>query len=448
MAPPLLLVNSIGLTGSEILTAELARHPGLRMLPGQNFIGFGNCLYRQNDYAALSPAELFQSLAEEYLMTSGRIWSGLTKDMKAGERAAYDRDAHRARFIAKAGKSGSLLDHARGFALSYFADGAAAQPACLGFFGQNLVLSHGRELEQRDDFRILGCVNRIELWLANISQRMTWDCRQAAKFWIVNHLLLELFAARRPQFLAVDLEGLVDDRAATLGRIWRHLNLEPAASAAAAPGFIRFDAAIFAAVRRDAELLSRIYGDTAGVRLARDFAQWAPAFLAEAGNVALLERYRDYWNSTSHTNFDWIGPLEEEIFERACRLAGCADGRNPSLDFYHRYHRLSSLNHSEPQVLEPQILGCLEEEIVVPLMPFFLKICIEHLAGLARIAERQAHSYRSLRGSSLYARLTAPEGRRAIEQLRLGAHLAALEEQIDRTEAKIGAPGARRAPGP
>ena len=134
--------------------------------------------------------------------------------------------------------------------------------------------------------------------------------------------------------------------------------------------------------------------------------------------------------------------------ERACRLAGCADGRNPSLDFYHRYHRLSSLNHSEPQVLEPQILGCLEEEIVVPLMPFFLKICIEHLAGLARIAERQAHSYRSLRGSSLYARLTAPEGRRAIEQLRLGAHLAALEEQIDRTEAKIGGPGARRAPGP
>lgn len=446
MATPLLLVNSIGLTGSEILTAALAGHPALAMLPGQNFIGFGNCLYRQNDYASLAPPELFQSLAEEYLMTSGRVWSGLTKDMKPDERAAYDRDAHRARFIAQAGKAASLLDHARTFALTYF-PGGAPQAAYLGFFGQNLVLSHGRELMGRSDFRMLGCVNRVEFWLANISQRMTWDCMEAAKFWIVNHLLLELFAKQRPQYLAVDLERLVDDRAATLSAVWRQLGLEPAATDAALPGFIRFDPGIFSAIRRDADLLGQIYADSAVVQMSRSLAQWAPAFLAAEGNVILLERYRDYWNSTSHTNFDWIGPLEAEIFERARSLSGCRNGGNRSLDFYHRYHRLNSLNHSDPQVVEPQMLGCLEEEVVIPLMPYFLKICIEHLASLARIAERQAHSYRSLRGSSLYAKLAAPEGRRAIEQLRLGERLAALEEQIDRAEAKVGRAGARRAPG-
>src|SRR5262245_4329883 len=132
MALPLLLINSIGLTGAEILTSTLARHPRLRMLPGQNFIGFGNCLYRRNDYASLSAQELFQSLAEEYLMTSGRIWSGLTKDMRPDERAAYDRDAHRARFLAQTTGSASLLDHARTFTLSYFADGASPA-AYLGF---------------------------------------------------------------------------------------------------------------------------------------------------------------------------------------------------------------------------------------------------------------------------------------------------------------------------
>ena len=446
MATPLLLVNSIGLTGSEILSAALAGHPALAMLPGQNFIGFGNCLYRENDYASLSPQELFQSLAEEYLMSSGRVWSGLTKDMKPGERAAYDRDGHRARFVAQAGKAASLLDHARSFALTYFPDGAP-QAAYLGFFGQNLVLSHGRELARRDDFRMLGCVNRIEYWLANISQRMTWDCMQAAKFWIVNQLLLEHFAKHRPQYLAVDLERLVDDRAAMLETIWRHLGLEPAASGAALPGFIRFDAGIFSGLRRDVALLEQIYGDSAAVQMARALADWAPAFLADEGNLALLERYRDYWNSTSHTNFDWIGPLEAEIFERARSLSGCRGGGNRSLDFYHRYHRLSSLNHSEPQVLEPQMLGCLEDEIVLPLMPFFVKICIEHLTNLARIAERQAHSYRSLRGSSLYARLAGAEGRAAVERLGLGERMTALEAQIDRAEAKVGRAGARRAPG-
>ena len=415
------------------------------MLPGQNFIGFDNCLYRQNDYASLPPPELFQSLAEEYLMTSGRVWSGLTKDMRPDERAAYDRDAHRARFVAQAGKSASLLDHARTFALTYHSH-SPSQAAFVGFFGQNLALSHGRELEQRGDFRMLGCVNRIEYWLANISQRMTWDCLQAAKFWIVNHLVLELFAKRRPQYLAVDLEQFVDDRPATLAKIWHHLGLEPAATGAALPGFIRFDPEVSAGVRRDAELLSRIYGDAAAVQMARSLAQWAPAFLAIEDNVALLERYRDYWNSTSHTNFDWIGPLEEEVFERARSLSGCRDGGNRSLDFYHRYHRLDSLNHGEPRVVEPQNLGCLEDDIVVPLMPFFMKICIEHLSNLARIAERQAHSYRSLRGSSLYAKISGVEGRRAIERLRLGERMTALEDQIERAEAKVGRAGARRAP--
>ena len=444
---PLLLINSIGLTGSEIVTSELARHPRLRMLPGQNFIGFGNCLYRQNDYASYSPQDLFQSLAEEYVMTSGRVWAGLTKDMRPEERAAYDRHAHRARFIARMTPSASLLDHARTFTLTYFADGAA-QAAYLGFFGQSLVLSHGRELEQREDFRMLDCVNRIEYWLANISQRMTWDCTAAAKFWIVNHLLLALFAGRRPQYLPVDVEEFVDDRAAASSRIWRHLGVEPATSGSELPGFIRFDARVFSAVRADADLLSRIYGDTAEVQMARSLAEWAPAFVADADNVHLLERYRDYWNSTSHTNFDWIGPLEEEILDRARALTACRSRRNRSLDFYHRYNRLNSLDHTRPQVIEPQMLGCLEEEILVPLLPFFLKICIEHLAELARIAERQAHSYRSLRGSRLYAKLASLEARRAIEQLRLGDRLAALEEQIERTEAKVGRAGARRAPGP
>jgi hypothetical protein len=444
MPPPLLLVNSIGLTGAEILSAELAAHPQLAMLPGQNFIGLKNCLYRQQDYAALSGGALYDELAAEYFMTGGRMWSGLAKDMTPAQRGARDGASHRARFAARAQPSASLLDHARVFAETYF-EGRDAR--YLGFFGQNLVLSHGRELAQRHDCRVLGCENGIALWLATISQRMTWDCSAAAKFWLVNHLLLADFAQRGGRYLGVDLERLVDARADTMAEVRRFLDIDGAAPAEPVAGFIRFDPAIFARLRADAALIDRIYGGTAVLRIGREFARWSPGFLADDGNRRLLERYRDYWNSTSHTNFDWIGPVEEEIWERVREFCGYRDERSLAFDFYHRYYRLDSLNHASPRALEPQMLGCLEAEIPVPRMPYFLKICIEHLSELARIAERQAHSYRSLRESLLYRSLAEPDARLAIQRLGLADRAAALEALIDRAEEMVGLAGARRAPG-
>ena len=429
--PRLLLVNSIGLTGAEVLTAALSAHPAVRMLPGQNFIGLDHCLYRQGDFSRVAAEKIFDALAAEYYMTSGRVWSGLTKDMSAEERGCYDRIAHRARFLACATVSPSLLDHARVFMQTYF-EGTA--PAYYGFFGQNLVLSHSAELARRQDWRMLACVNRVEHWLANISQRMTWDCRQAAKFWVVNHLLLEAFSREQPAYLEISLETLVDRPEASMATVWKHLGLQPAAGERPA-GFIRFEPKVFDKIRRDADLIVLIYGDCLEVQLAHSLRDWAPAFLHEKDNRSLMERYREYWNSTSHTNFDWIGPIEEEIIGRAALLAGCRGGRNLSMDFYHRYYQLSSLTHDAPRVLEPQILGMLEAEIVVPPLPYFLKVCMEHLTNLARIAERQAHSYRSLRAGALYAKLKVLQPQ--IERLGLAPRLAAMEAQINSAEAKI-----------
>jgi hypothetical protein len=372
------------------------------------------------------------------------MWSGLAKDAPPAQRPLHDVAAHRARFAARASRSASLLDHARVFAETFFERRGGAQ--YLGFFGQNLVLSHGRELAKRDDCRVLGCENRIELWLATISQRMTWDCTAAARFWIVNHLLLAQFARQTQRYLAVDLEQLAGERDAALARIRGFLGLAEAPPAAPAPGFIRFDAGIFGKLLADAGQMGRIYGGTAALRMGRELERWAPEFLAREENVQLLERYRDYWNSTSHTNFDWIGPLEHEIFERARELCGFADARSLALDFYHRYHRLDSLTHASPQVIEPQMLGCLEAEIPVPRMPYFLKICIAQLTELARIAERQAHSYRTLRDSLLYRSLAEPDARQAIQRLGLAERYAQMEEQIGRTEEKVGRAGARRPP--
>jgi hypothetical protein len=207
--------------------------------------------------------------------------------------------------------------------------------------------------------------------------------------------------------------------------------------AAPQPGFLRFRPQVAEDLLRDAELLGQIYGDCAAVRAARSFEQWAPAFIADAAGRALLGRHREFWNSTSHTNFDWPGPIEEEIAARACALAGTTEGTNLSLRFYHGMYALDSLSHATPRAVDPRPLGMLEEELVLPLLPYFLKVAIEHLAEHARIAARQAHSYRSLRQNPLYRRLNEPRARARIAGLRMEERLAALERELNQAEARM-----------
>jgi hypothetical protein len=438
----IVIANSIGLTGTEILIAELARHPQVATLPGQNFIGFDGWLYRDRDYSRLDTGEVFDSLATEYAMTAGRIWSGLTKNMAPAERGRYDRARHRKLFMARKPAGGSLLDYVQPYTATYFeAMGwSAAEARHAAFFGQNAVLSHGPELARRQDVRVLSWDNRIELWLATVSQRMTWDCRRAAVFWLVNMLQIESFARDTGRLLRLDLERFMAGREAELGRALSFLGLAPAAArndGADALGFIAFRPEMVAALQKDAEGIAAIYGDCAAVQAGRRFAEWAPGFVADAANRALLERYRAFWNSTSHTNFDWLGPLEEEILERVKSTTGARDGRNLSLRFYHEMHQLDSLSHDAPRCVDPRPLGVLEAEIVLPPLPFFLKIAMEHLSCQARLAERQAHSYYTLRQSPLYLKLQSAPLLGRLRALGLEPRLAALEDQITRTEQRL-----------
>jgi hypothetical protein len=439
----ILIANSIGLTGTEILIAELARHPRIAMLPGQNFIGHDGWLYRDRDYARLTGEQVFEDLATEYTMTAGRIWCGLTKNMSPADRARYDKQRHRTLFIARApSAAASLFDFVRPFAGTYFeAMGWSTEAArYAGFFGQNAVLSHGAELARRAEVRVLSWDNRIDLWLATISQRMTWDCRKAAGFWIIGMLLLEVFSRDTGRLLRVDLERFVAAREAELGRILAFLELEaapPRSDGAAALGFIAFRPEMVSALQQDAALIARIYGDCAAVKAARSFSDWAPGFVADAAHRKLLERYRAFWNSTSHTNFDWPGPLEDEILERVFAATGARDAGNLSLHFYHEMHALDSLTHDAPRCLKPRPLGVLEADIVLPLLPYFLKVAIEHLSCQAQIAARQAHSYRTLRQNPLYLRLQQPDAVARLRVLGLDNRLAALEEQIARTEERM-----------
>ena len=49
-----IFINTLGLTGSELMAAALTAAAGVRVLPGQNFIQHEMRLYRPHDYRGLS----------------------------------------------------------------------------------------------------------------------------------------------------------------------------------------------------------------------------------------------------------------------------------------------------------------------------------------------------------------------------------------------------------
>ena len=58
----LLCIATIGRTGAEIILSELAQNPMIAMLPGQDFAGSSQVLYRPQDYRGLEPREVFEKL--------------------------------------------------------------------------------------------------------------------------------------------------------------------------------------------------------------------------------------------------------------------------------------------------------------------------------------------------------------------------------------------------
>ena len=116
----LIALNTIGLTGVEILQARLAELEDVLVLPGQNFTLFRQNLYRPHDYSGLDGREIFQILNRHLLTKAGRIWMGLTKYMDEASRHAYLTDRHEALFLTKVNGNGIFFDCLQAYCESYF----------------------------------------------------------------------------------------------------------------------------------------------------------------------------------------------------------------------------------------------------------------------------------------------------------------------------------------
>lgn len=443
----LLALNTIGYTGVEILAADLAQFPQIAFLPGQNFIQSGHRFYRPHDYTGFSPEEVFESLSLHQYTKSGRIWAGLTKHMSAEETKNYPVEEHKSIFRKSLGSERDFHSCVSAYLRSYFL--ATHIPLedriYQGFWGHNWLLSDSFLPEHASDLSIINWEAPVYLWLSMSSQHMTWNCLSACKFWLVNCLILKRYAANHAEYLSVRLDNYLADRRSVLEQISdflgldRDLNLGKQVLETTSPsGFIQFNQSIMDSIMLGASKLQEIYADHVYFKMAESIDVWQEEFLSDPAHLKLLDDYQSFWNSTAHTNLDWVGPIGEDIVKAAVQTSALSSDRNIAFTFYHEYASIDSDNHSNPSVNLHHYLGCLENGISVPLMPYFLKVVIEYLKNIARNYALHGHSYVSMREGRLYKILNSPVSRPKLEQLGMVNELKTIDELIERAELACG----------
>lgn len=424
----LIVVNTIGLTGADVLAAELASFPDVWMLPGQNFISHDHVCYRPHDYAGADPRTIFEELSKHHYTRGGVCWAGLTKH--ATPAFHYPREQHYELFLRTL-EGHDFLDLVSCFISSFYQSlGETGPPRYLGYFGHNVAMNASAYPGFVERVRVVDFSNPIALWLANIHQRMIWDSTRAIGFWLVNSLFMRRFARLHPRLLSISLTAYNQDPEGQRRALASFLGLPPIFNAREElrrDAFLRYDPLRIANLEERARELEAIYAGYPLFEAARCFEDWADEVLARVGG--LLDRYQRFWNTTMHTNLDWLGPIEEEVL---AQVPQPASRTNLSFRFYHEYFSVQSDRWNEPEVRLEHALGFLEEELVLPCSPSFVRIALAYLESVAGNAVKRAYSAADLRQGHLYRQLLRPEYQALLRQNGLGELWDRLELSLDR----------------
>jgi hypothetical protein len=430
-------VNTIGLTGAEIVAAELARFPEVLMLPGQNFIGFGTRTYRPHDYTGWAPADIFRNLNKLHVTRQGRVWSGLTKAMTAEQLERYDAAGHEAEFVGLAADATTAIDHWQNFATAFARAGGADIDAYrqFGFFGFNMVLVADHYPDFLDRAKVVDFIAPVDFWLANIGQRAVWDCLGAIRFWLTNMLVVRRWARRHPEhYLSVNVHDWEGDQDAVRARLVAFLDLQTE-SGELPDGFVPYSSKVVGATQEIADALRPIYEGWAEFDLAMTFDDWADGFLDGPDADRLLDRFEEFWHTTSHTNLDWAGPVADELVETVVAATGATSTRNTARWFYHECFHLTSDNWESASGDLEHYLGFLEDEIPLPAMAAQVRIVLLYLENVAENIVKRAYSALPIRETSLYTRMRELEPNFA--KWALVDRVAEVEARIDEADAAM-----------
>jgi hypothetical protein len=357
--------------------------------------------------------------------------------MSQTELKAYSRDQHEREFVVQLGDRREFFECVEAYCISYFISSGHPEifsSHWLAFYSCNIVLnmpSYGDKMPTR----IININNKIDFWLASISQTRTWNCIEACKFWLVNSLYLMFFQKECPEFKSFFLEDLLDDPKMQMREIRSFLGIGNVQANWTTPGLISPNLSVINETRSNAGLIKKIYQDEPLFNLADSIEKWGPSFLNIPEVPLLLKRFSEFWNTTSHTNFDWVGPIAEEIVDLALLHEGLVARHSLNISFYHKYSNIHSDSHDQVVSNLHHFLGCAENEIVLPYLPYFMKVAMSYLINISKNYAYHSHSYIPVRQSDIYLRLCTAAAKEKIVQFGLTETMLDVEMAIDTAEA-------------
>tara|TARA_Y100001968_G_scaffold332293_1_gene389878 strand:+ start:2707 stop:4059 length:1353 start_codon:yes stop_codon:yes gene_type:complete len=409
----LLLLNTIGLTNVEVILAKLAKYKEVLALPGQNFGVFDHNLYRPHDYSNWDSIDIFNSLSRNLYTKNGRIWMGLTKHMNQRQKDSYSKDKHSKIFIEKLGPKQDFINIIKCYIVSFYnsygIDTNDSKYAT--WFSNNVLLCHKHYPRFEKEVKVIHVSSEISRWLTVISHTRTWNCVDATKFWILNNLYANNYLNKNPGNIAIYSNEVIDNPEISMKKIedFLSINSSDLRDDYHGNGFIDINNDLLNKQKQISYKIIDIYKGNKWYQLANTFEEWNSEFLEKNETQNLLKDFSEFWNTTSHTNFDWIGPIGDQLMDHLINFIKVKEINNLSFDFYHKYFVLDSDNYDSVQSNLQHSLGCLEDKIEIPPMPYFIRICMAYIISCAKNSIKHGHSYISPRNGSIYKRLNNAE---------------------------------------
>lgn len=447
---PLIVLNSYGFSGAETLATFLAPHAQIGLLPGQNFIQQEHALYRPICIPKNDATACFELLATKQYTKAGVQWAGLGKFMAPEYAERYSITAHRTRFIENYAHL-SYTDKSTYTRLiklytQCFFECMGEDTSALsnyGFYGSNLLLNASAYPNFEGDTKILQVKPTPAQWLALASQTRTWNPEKALHFYLIQNLFIAFCERKQNNIHSISFYDLIKDTQNTMDSCCDFLGINNwnVDTLPSGQGHAPATGAFFDKVFDDADKIRDIYANSYWFEAANSIDEWANDFLDDKQAMTLLERYRRYWNSTSHIAFDWSGPLEIQLAEMIKRhtnslprLAGCSN-QGIAYQFYQHWYTSDSIDHCKV-VGKPMFpLGEIEAQIPVPKLQYFMRIAIHYVHSSVALQGEKLHSYHSAKNSHLYKTLCNDEMQLAIDRNFLRNDFDEMQATIDHTEA-------------
>jgi len=311
-----------------------------------------------------------------------------------------------------------------------------------GFYGSNLLLNASAYADFHADTCVLQVRPSPAEWLSLASQARTWNPDKALSFYIIQNLFIAYCERSQDNIHSISFYDLIKNTENTINSCCDFLGIAAwdAKTISSGQGHAPATSTFFDKILDDAEKINTIYTGSLWFEVASHLGDWADDFLDNKNAVALLEKYRLYWNSTSHIAFDWSGPLETQLME-LIKQNLCGEFAQLSMEnstiayqFYQQWYELNSIDHCTV-VGNPMFpLGELEAEIPIPKLQYFMRIAINYIQTSVKLQGEKLHSYHSAIHSHLYKTLCSDEMQTALDSNFLRIAFDEMQATIDHTE--------------